>query len=219
MTNKFDELVRKFLTEAGEIPPAGEDAPPDAIGGAGNMDEDQPPAEEPAAPADPIPPEEIELGQLAVRALNFNIHSKDVNQFHFTVDGQTYPFEEISDYFERTKNWRPVLRFIEWIMNKFEGISTAWAERPEFRGKNILGKIDDYNKDQSNPDTLLDNSKRIFWTKIIINCLLHSDPSFNLVGSDITEQNLPEIFNLLKQHFGQNTRGLFSQELPGPGNN
>jgi hypothetical protein len=219
MTNKFDELVRKFLIEAGgEMPPVEDDGaasgeegiPPDAVGG-----EDMPP-DEPAEPAKPASPEEMELAQLAIRALNFNIHSKDVNQYHFTVDGQTYPFEEISDYFERTKHWRPVLRFIEWVMNKFEGISSKWTERPEFRGKNILAKIDEFNKD---PDQLLDNSKRMFWTKIIINCLLHSDPSFNLVGTDVTEQNLPEIFNLLKQHFGRNTRGLFSQEIPGPGNN
>ena len=221
MTNKFDALVKMILGEADIEQPsmAGNMPSPDGSSEAPGAQDEEPLPEEPAEPENPVPPEELELANLAVRAMNFNIHSKDVNQYRFTVEGQTYPFAELSDYFEKTKNWRPVLRFIEWVMNKFEGISSKWTERPEFKGKHIISKIDDMNKDQSNPDILLDNSKRMAWVKIIINCLLHSDPSFNLVGSDITEKNLPEIFNLLKQHFGQNTRGLFSAEIPGPGNN
>ena len=222
MTTKFNNLWKKIIAEA-ELPEFG------------NKPDESAPNNDPAQ-ADPamdpevdlsgleeldasVPPEEIELGKLAVRALNFNTQSKDVHQYNINVNGNKIPFEKISDYFEQTKNWKPVLQFVEWVMNKYEGQNSKWSEEKGLLGKSIVQKIAILNRDKSDPSKLLDTSKRITWTRIILNCLLHSDPSFNLVGTDITEENLPDIFNLLKQHFNNNSRGLFSTELKGPSNN
>lgn len=221
MTTKFDALINRLVKEADQPDLGGQggDAPAPEAGG---TPEGGQPTEDDLSllqePTEPTPPEELELARLAVRALNFNIHSKDTHQYSMKVNGVSVPFEKMSDYFEQTKNWKPVLQFIEWVMNKFEGISSKWSEQEEIKGKDIIEKIKNFNKKyQGQEDMLLDNSKRLVWTRIILNSMLHADPSFNLVGTDVNEKNIKEIFNLLKQHFNHNSRGLFNQELPGPG--
>ncbi len=230
MTKKFDHHFKQILAEAqaddSELPEFGQD-PSQAEGGQPDMND--PGQSDPMddmglddfsdVDTPPVPPEELELGKLAVRAANFNIHSKDVHQYSMKINDESIPFERISDYFEKTKNWKPVLRFVEWVMNKYEGSNSKWSEDKELMGKNIVDKITQLNKDKSDPAKLLDNSKRITWTRIILNVMLHADPSFNLVGTDITEENLPDIFNLLKSKFNQNSRGLFNAEIKGPNNN
>lgn len=237
MTTKFDRLYTNIIVEADKLLPKfgspldnNEDEQQGTPEQGQDPSQDQPEQDEQGLPDDldldalgitqaNISPEELELGKMAVRAANFNIHSKDVHQYSMIVNGKNIPFEKISDYFEETKNWKPVLKFVEWVMNKYEGSNSKWSEEQELLGKSILQKIKELNKDKSDPDKLLDNAKRITWVRIILNTLLRSDPSLNLVGTDVTEQNLPEIFNMLKYKFNNNSRGLFSQELKGPNNN
>ena len=170
------------------------------------MDEEPPPA-----------PEELELAKMAIRALNFNVKGKDMHKFSLKFKGQQIPFEKISDFFEQTKAVRPVLGFVEYVMDKYEGISSRWTEQPEIRGKSILSKIQAFNA-VGEGDEQLDNGKRVYWTRIILNCLLHGDPSYNIVSSDVDESTVGEIFNKLKQDFGYDTRGLRKQvDVHGPG--
>jgi hypothetical protein len=166
---------------------------------------------------EPISPEEIELAKLAVRALYFNVDSKDVHQFTLKVDEDRIPFEKITDYFEATKRWKPVIAFVEYVMDKFEGFSSKWTEQPEIKGKNIFDKIKYFNK--KNPDQQLDNGKRLYWVRLILNCLLHGKPTENLTIADVNEQNINEIFDMLKMHYGTDTRGIMpGKDVRSPGN-
>lgn len=228
MTKKFNELYQFILREA-----QGDQNLPDF----GKPDQQPAPAqgnESPEAPSGglgddltaqlgelgkPVPPEELELAKLAIRAANFNTNSTDVHQYQMKVNGQVISFDQISSYFEQSKNWQAVLKFVEWIINKYEGANSRWSEDQELLGKDIIKKIRFFNKDRSDPSKLLDNSKRITWTRIILNALLNPDPSFNMNGSEVDEKSLPDIFNTLKQKFGNNSKGLFSTELKGPSNN
>lgn len=165
----------------------------------------------------PVFPEELELAKLAVRALYFNIDSKDVHNMKLKIGKQVIPFEKLSDYFEKTKNLVPVLGFVEWVMDKYEGMLSKWTENPEIKGKGIVDKIKFY---QSQPEEeRLDNGKRVYWVRIIINCLLNGNPSMNINIADVNEDNIVEVFRLLKQHFGHDTRGLRPDmdNMEGPG--
>lgn len=223
MTTRFDNLYTVLLKEANEddsqlskfgTPPEGDGQPQD-----GNNPEEELAGLEAQLGDVSAPPEEKELAKLAVRALNFNSTANDVHQFKMTVNGQTIPFERISDFFEQTKNWKAVLKFVEWAINKYEGNNSKWSEEQELTGKNIIDKIRELNKDKSEPGKLLDNPKRLTWTRIILNALIHPDPSFNLSGVEVTDKNITDIYNMMRLHFGQNSRGITSVEVKGPGNN
>jgi hypothetical protein len=228
MTKKFDELYKFILREA-----QGDENLPDF----GKPDQQPGQTQDAGSPEAPsgglgddlnaqlgdldnsVPPEELELAKMAIRATNFNVNSKDIHQYKMKVNGQIIPFDEVSSYFEQTKNWQAVLKFVEWIINKYEGANSKWSEDQELLGKDIIKKIRFFNKDRSDPSKLLDNSKRIVWTRIILNALINPDPSFNINSSEVDDSNLPDIFNMLKQKFGNNSKGLFSTELKGPSNN
>lgn len=163
-------------------------------------------------------PEEIELAKLAIRALYFNPESKSVHRYTLNVGGKKIPFEKVSDYFEKTKNWKPVLGFVEYVMDKFEGLASKWTEKPEVRGKGILDKIRTYSDPNQPEDERLDNGKRVYWARIILNALLHGTPSYNINMSDVNEKNIKEIYRKLKQDFGRDSRGLMpNPDLKGPG--
>ena len=228
MESIFDKLYFKLIREADEKempePDSAEDsagAPPEAPEGDMEqgqdmgMDDMEGMEDEGLADDAPVFPEELELAKLAVRALYFNIASKDVHQYKMKIDGKPIPFDKISDYFESTKNWKPIVQFVEWIMDKFEGISSKWTEQPEIRGKSILQKIKKFKHLDS--EQVLDNGKRLYWVRIILNCLMSGNPDFNLVISDVNEKNIGEIFNLLKMHFGRDTRGIDQDVKTGPG--
>lgn len=156
---------------------------------------------------DEVFPEEIELAKLAIRAIYFNSSSKDVHNLRLKSGGREIPFEMISDYYEETKNMVPILGFIEWAMNKYEGLSSKWTENPEVSGKSIIDKIKYFNKTLPE-EQKLDNGKRVYWTRIILNCLLHGNANFNINIGDVNEQTIKEVFRLLNQHFSGDTRGL-----------
>lgn len=228
MTKHFDQLYKKIIQEAtddSDLPEFGQDQnsqqqAPEGDPSQTDQSVDAGLDDELAGLEKPVPPEELELAKLAVRARNFNIHSKDVNQYKADVNGQILAFEKLPDYFEKSKDWKTTLKFIEWIMNKYEGDNTSWSNHKELAGRDIITRIRKINRqNKGNPDMLLDNSKRLVWTRIILNAMLHADPSFNLVGTDVTEENMPDIFNMLKQNFNNNSRGLFNTELKGPNNN
>lgn len=216
----FDDLIKTLLIEAEQppMPPSdggegGDTAMPDDAG----QGEEMPPDDMGVEEEEPLKPEELELAKFAVRAINFNIKSKDVHKLSLKYQGHTIPFEKISDFFEQTKAVKPVLGFLEHMMNKYEGLGSKWTEQPEVAGKKITDKIDAFNA-VANPDEKLDNGKRVYWVRIILNALLKGDPSYNLVTSDVTPESLPEIFNKLKMDFGYDTRGLRKQlGLRGPG--
>lgn len=216
----FDSYVNALLTEAEKppVPPqaGGEDMGDEGEGG--EMPEGEDMGEEMPMEDEPLPsPEELELAKMAIRALNFNVKGKDMHKFSLKFKRQQIPFEKISDFFEQTKAVRPVLGFVEHVMDKYEGISSRWTEQPEIRGKSVLAKIKAFNA-VGEGDEKLDNGKRVYWTRIILNCLLHGDPSYNIVSSDVDESTVGEIFNKLKQDFGYDTRGLRKQiDVHGPG--
>lgn len=226
MTKKFNELYQFILREAQgdqNLPDFGKpDQQPDQDAGApedpsGGLGDDL--AAQLGEVDKPVPPEELELAKLAIRAANFNTSSTDIHQYQLKINGQVIPFDQVSSYFEQTKNWQAVLKFVEWIINKYEGANSRWSEDQELLGKDIIKKIRFFNKDRSDPSKLLDNSKRIVWSRIILNALNNPDPSFNMNGSEVDEKSLPDIFNMLKQKFGNNSKGLASTELKGPSNN
>ena len=156
----------------------------------------------------PFSPEEVELAKLAVRALYFNTDSKDVHQYSLKFKGNRIPFEKIPDFYEATKQWQPVIAFVEYVMDKFEGFSSKWTEQDDIKGKNILDKIKMFNKNATSDEEKLDNGKRLYWVRIILNCMLHGKPTENLTIADVNEKNINEIFDMLKMHYGMDTRGL-----------
>lgn len=223
----FDDLVNSLLLEAGappaspsddeEIPMPGGEEGGDA--GAPNGEEMPPnPGEEDLGiEEEPTKPEELELAKFAIRAINFNIKSKDVHKMSLKYKGKTIPFENLSDFFEETKAVKPVLGFIEHMMNRYEGLGSKWTEQPEVAGKSITDKLTAFDQ-VANTDERLDNGKRVYWVRIILNALLKGDPSYNLVTSDVTPESIGEIFNKLKMDFGYDTRGLRKQlGMRGPG--
>lgn len=224
---KFDQLYLTLLKEAEEDM----DTPPDVGGGGDNegggeeeggglpdeMDMDAMADNIDSEPEEPVNPEEIELAKVAVRAIYFNLNSKDVHQYKLKVGDDLIPFEKIPDYFEETKQWKPVLAFIEHIMDKFEGTASKWAEEKEIDGKPIIQKIKIMNR-RIPEEERLDNAKRLYWVRIILNCILSGKPTENMNIGDITERNLPEVFSMLKLHYGADTRGIVgSEESQSPG--
>lgn len=213
MSNNFEKYIHSVIMEQ---PEADIKEPPPQQ----QTQEEQPeqPEQQPPQEEEEAIPEEIELAKLAVRAIYFNIDSKDVHRLKLNYKDQTIPFEKISDFFEKTKKIFPVLAFIEWAMDRYEGLSSKWTERPEIKGDSIVSKIKKFNK-KLPEENRLDNGKRVYWTRIILNCLLHGTNNFNINISDVNEKNIVEIFRLLKQHFGNDTRGLFSghDDWRGPG--
>lgn len=216
MTRNFDKIIISLLTEADKAmeptPAPNNAAPPDAADpNAGNANDPNAPQDDLGEPEEieeePVSLEELELAKLAVRALNFNVDSKDVHKYHIRYKGERIPFEKIPDFFEQTKNVEVVLPFIEWVMDKYEGIHSRWTEQEEFKGKGILDKIKAIDANATEEEKL-DCGKRVYWTRLILNCLLFGSPDFNLVTSDVTLETVHEIFALLKQHFGNDTRGL-----------
>jgi len=218
MISKFERYIQKLFLEQ-EAPANAEGTPPpspppnEGAEGADLSSEIMPETEKTF-------PEEIELAKLAVRAIYFNPSSKDVHKLKLKIDNREIPFEMISDYYETTKNIIPILGFVEWVMNQYEGVSNNWMYQPEISGNSIIKKIKQFNKKLS-PEQKLDNGKRIYWTRIILNCLLDGRSNFNLNIGDINEKTIKEVFRLLNQHFSGDTRGLFpgKQLNNGPGNN
>jgi len=220
---RFNELYQLLLTEA-EQPPApptagGEmgTAPAPSEGEEGAPDEGMEDDLLPEEPDVESAPEELELAKLAIRALFFNTSSKDVHMYSLKVKDHRVPFEELPDFFEDTKQWQPVISFVEYVMDKFEGFSSKWTEQPEIKGKNILDKIRILHK--STPkDQRLDNGKRLHWVRIIVNCLLHGRPTENINIGDVNEQNIKEIFDMLKMHYGMDSRGIMpGKDIRAPG--
>jgi hypothetical protein len=228
MITEFDKFIYKLISEAQvEQPPSPDDDEGMDIGGDEGMGDDMGGDEDLSGdlgeedigmPEEkPVFPEELDLAKLAIRALYFNKDSKDVHNLKLRIDGREIPFEKISDYFEKTKKILPILQFVEWVMDKYEGLASKWTEQPEVKGKNIKSKIQYYT---SLPEEQqLDNGKRVYWTRIILNALLKGSPSMNINIADVNEKNIVEVFRLLKQHFGHDTRGLSPQtdNLEGPG--
>jgi len=213
---KFLAEYQRLLTEAEQPPsPPGANsmgqapAPNEGEQGSQSADEENPEEEEPITDMEErlVSPEEIELAKLAVRALYFNTDSKDVHQFSLKVGDDRIPFEKIPDFYEATKQWKPVIAFVEYVMDKFEGFSSKWTEQDDIKGKNILDKIKLFNK-KAKGEEKLDNGKRLYWIRIILNCLLHGKPTENLTIADVNEKNINEIFDMLKMHYGMDTRGL-----------
>ena len=220
---KFDDLYLTLLKEAqgdeeddNSPPPVpdeqgggGEDAAPSPEGDGGlpeEMDIDAM-ADDQGQPEEKVNPEEIELAKVAVRALYFNLDAKDVHQYKLKIKDEIYPFEKIPDYFEETKQWKPVLAFIEHIMDKFEGTASRWAETKEISGKPIIQKIKMINRNIPEEEQL-DDARRLYWVRIILNCMLFGKATENINIGDVTERNIEEIFNWLKLHYGVDTRGI-----------
>jgi hypothetical protein len=206
----FNDLYLHLLREA----EGDEEAPPLPGGGDEgglpeemNMDDIPDDMAGGGAEEEPVNPEEIELAKLAVRAIYFNLDSKDVHQYKLKIGDKIIPFEKIPDFFEETKRWKPVLAFIENIMDRFEGTSSKWAEEKEISGKPIIQKIKILNRNIPQ-EQQLDDAKRLYWARIILNCILTGKPSENMNIGDVTERNLKEIFGWLKLHYGVDTRGI-----------
>lgn len=222
MNSGFEQYIYSLMLE--QDAPARDDAPekPDQQADSPDQQQNQEgeQQDQPAAPVqeEEVIPEEIELAKLAVRAIYFNISSKDVHSLKLKYKDSVIPFEKISDFFEKTKKINPVLGFVEWAMDRYEGLSSKWTEQPEIKGDDIITKIKKFNK-KLPEENRLDNGKRVYWTRIILNCLLHGTSNFNINISDVNEKNIKEIFRLLKQHFGSDTRGLFAgdNDWKGPG--
>ena len=221
----FDDLYKQLLKEAeeaGPTPPSNdedEDAggmpDPSAGGdaeGEGSSDEinidDIPGEEDMEEEESDVNPEEIELARMAIRALHFNIESKDVHQFKLKLGERIIPFDKIADFFESSKQWKPILSFLEFIMDKFEGTAGHWAKEKEINGKPIIQKLAMINRDLP-AEEKLPTTRRVYWVRIILNCILHGKPSDNTNIGDVDERNLDEVFSWLKMHYGSDTRGEF----------
>jgi hypothetical protein len=200
MTPLFDRYIKKFIMEAEEPPqeepevPENENGelPPEDLGGE-------------LAPEKPTFPEELELAKLALKSLNFNAQSKNVHTLKMKIDGREIPFERISDYFEKTKDIVPILGFVEWAINRYEGGSSKWIRS---KTSSIIQTIKKLNSELPE-EQLLDPNRRMEWTRIILNCLLRGDAKVSLNISEINEKTIGEIFDSLTQTFGSDSRGTF----------
>lgn len=219
---KFNRLYLTLLKEAEEDSDDELDAPPDVggeedapldVGGEGLPEEmnvdDMPDEMMGEEPKEEVNPEEIELAKVAVRALYFNLDSKDVHQYKLKYKDRIIPFEKLPDFFEETKRWRPVLAFVEFLMDKFEGTSSRWAEEDQISGLPIVKKIQKINKDVPEEEQL-DDARRLYWARIILNCMLFGKPTENMNIGDVTARNLKEVYNWLKLHYGVDTRGIMA---------
>lgn len=215
MNFKFEKYINSFILEQEDQEASAQ--PQDAEQNS-SQDEQQPDQQPVQSTPEEVVPEEIELAKLAVRAIYFNINSKDVHSLKLRYKNTFIPFEKINDFFEKTKKINPVLGFVEWAMDRYEGLSSKWTEQPEIKGDGIVEKIKKFNS-KLPEENRLDNGKRVYWTRIILNCLLNGSSNFNINISDVNEKNIKEIFRLLKQHFGSDTRGLFAgdNDWMGPG--
>jgi len=206
MKSQFESYIHRILFEQ-EAP-----EPPTPDAGGGEEGAPNPGEEDLSSEVMPeqeeVIPEEIELAKLAIRAIYFNLSTKDVHKLKLKAGDKIIPFEKISDYYESTKDIVPVLGFIEWMMDKYEGVSSKWTEDPEVRGKTIIQKIKEFNKTLPE-EQKLDNGKRVYWTRIVLNCLLHGNPDFNINVGDVNEKTIKEVFRVLNQNFSGDTRGLF----------
>lgn len=221
MTKLFDIFCEKIILEAtppqGAPDQGGQGGPPQGGGNAPMKGENEvgvdlsnPEMEDGSdieEEEEPVYLEELELAKLATRALYFNVESKDVHKFHINYKGEEIPFEKLPDFFEQTKRCDVVLGFIEYVMDKYEGFASKWTEEPEIKGKSIVDKIKAINA-VAKPEEKLERGKRVYWTRIILNCFLFGNPDYNLVISDVNPDNINEIFDMLKQHFGHDSRGL-----------
>ena len=93
----------------------------------------------------------------------------------------------------------------EKIVNSVEKVKKA--EEKEISGKPIIQKIKILNRNIPEEEQL-DDAKRLYWARIILNCILTGKPSENMNIGDVTERNLKEIFGWLKLHYGVDTRGI-----------
>jgi len=233
VTSKFDISINSILNEASgddsDLPDFGQSPdrassmiPPDSTldGGGGASDDIPEEGEEEQQPDNSQlkgTNEELEYANMAVRALNFNTTEYYLLNHSLMVNGESFSVASLSDFFERTKQWKAVIQFIDWIINKFEGGNTQWVMDQELAGAPIITRLKAAKTKDEKGSNAIDNPKRVLWTRIILNCFLNNDHSFNLNSTDVTLQSIPDILNLLKQHFNRNTRGLFSINLRGPG--
>lgn len=205
---KFENYIVKLLSEADEqpSPDAANDAGNDASGAPEEGMEGGMPAEEEELSGKQSFPEEIVLANLAIRSLNFNIKSKNVNNLKMKINGKTIPLEKISDYYEKTKRVSHILGFIDWSMNYYEGAQSKWLEK---QTKGILREIKELNKELPEQNRL-DNNDRLDWTRIILNCFLKGSPDYTVNIPDVNEDTVKEIRNMLSQAFGGDSRGILA---------
>lgn len=222
MTEEFEKYIKSILEKSNKPSPNeddGEDVS-EVDDDEGMMDDMDIPDDDNMDEAKTYP-EEIELAKLAVRAIYFDINSKNVHDLGMwvtTVNPNTHekrkeriPFEKVADYFEKTKNYRSVLGFVEHVMDHYEGLSSKWTEPSDIEGKGILSKLRYFN---NLPETeKLDNGKRVHWARIVLNCLLNGQPGYNLNIDDVNAKNIKDIFKKLNQDFGGSTRGIFSTNI------
>ena len=209
MISTFDTYIQKFFLEAGGNPdeaqqnaaPAEQDAPE---GEAADEELNPEDALDDIAPEEPSYPEELELAKLAVRALQFNIQSKDVHNLKFKINGQEIPFERISDYFESTKAIYPIIGFVEWVMDRYEGSASNWMKKHRPGIVSRLKKM----KQQLPEDQLLDDNNYLEWTRIVLNSLIKGTPNSNINISEVNEKTIGEVRNALMQSYDSDTRGI-----------
>ena len=211
MTPLFDKYIQRFILEAKEQEEEKESPQPPI-----DANQEEPPPEDlgaELAPEKPVYPEEFELADLALKALNFNAKSKNVHTLKLKIDGKEIPFERITDYFEETKDVAPILGFVEWAIDRYEGGSSKWIRS---KRSSIIQTIKKLNNELPE-EQLLDSNRRMEWTRIILNCLLKGDANYSLNISEVNEKTIGEIFDSLMQTFGSDSKGMFKGlEFKGP---
>lgn len=226
---KFDNILISYILEA-DGPPSPPSSP-DSSGSSPNepgATQTPPPGQDPSKEENNpeeqddgeeiTSPEEFELAKLAIQALFFDTRS---------VKTKINP--KIYDDFENKRNIIPILTHVEHVINKnqsdegfrikdkLDSISHS-SNTPDIKHKSIADKIKYFSKNQS--ENSLDQGKRIFWVRIILNALKFKSNNYNLLEDDITPESIKVIFNKLKYDFNDDTRGTyrgFGNNISGPG--
>ncbi len=194
---RFENLILEAEETLDAAPnPNNPDQPPAQDGG------DQPPQSD--ATQEITSPEEFELAKLAVRALFFDPSKSGINP-------------KIYDDFESKKNVISILNYVERKIDETESdegfrvterLDQSNPDSKKLKGMSIGKKLLYLN--QNSKENTLDNGRRIFWTRIILNALKYNGNNYNLVEDDITPETIKPIFDKLKQDFNVNTRGTYS---------
>jgi hypothetical protein len=183
--------------EGMDMPPAeGDmDMPDDGMGmGGDDMGAELPPSIPPATK------EEVALGILAIKALQFDPTSTTVNH-------------NIYKDFEKHRNLLSILLYIE---RKIDGLNKKSSINFRFRKNqmddehqeedNIVQKIliASRNKDEGEG---LSDTKRLIWTRIIINAFKANSNDYDITEEDVTPETINDVYNRLKVDFNHDVRG------------
>lgn len=187
-TAEGEDDAEDVVPEEGDAPPGGDIGGDSPIGGGmgdgpmGGAD-GQPPVQ----PTKPVSREEFFLAQLALKALR-------IDPSTVGIDPKVY------DAFEDGKDLYTILKYIDRKVNKVD-LMTAKDEMSVVDKLRHLRKVSHKNK-------RLPVDRLHEWVKIILNVIKNPSDNDTLLGTEVTNENVGQIFDRLRNDYGFNVKGM-----------